>query len=176
LEAAVLLERKAQKREFGKLLTRVEALEAAAAKEKKARTDLETTTKEKLDSLETRDPPEQATLVATSVKAMILKDEEFLQRVRADANVQPTQNNNQSEQVITPATFVEAVSAACSSLTRPQYGMDFGGHGGVYVPSGTYQQLLQGQQQQQPARSTRNRGLLSPSQAFHPLYFDLNPQ
>jgi hypothetical protein len=39
LEAAVLLERKAQKREFGKLLTRVEALEAAAAKEKKARTN-----------------------------------------------------------------------------------------------------------------------------------------
>jgi hypothetical protein len=77
LEAAVLLARKAHKREFGKLLTRVEALEAAAAKEKKARTDLETTTKEKLDSLETRDPPEQATLVATSVKAMILKDETF---------------------------------------------------------------------------------------------------
>ena len=96
----MLLERKAQKREFGKLLTRVEALEAAAAKEKKARTDLETTTKEKLDSLENRDTPEQATLVATSVKAMILKDEEFLQRVRADENVQPKQNNGQSEKVI----------------------------------------------------------------------------
>ena len=96
----MLLERKAQKREFGKLLTRVEALEAAAAKEKKARTNWETTTKEKLDSLETRDPSEQATLVATSVKAMILKDEEFLQRVRADENVQPKQNNGQSEKVI----------------------------------------------------------------------------
>jgi hypothetical protein len=72
-------------------------------------------------------------------------------KLRADENVQPKQNNSQSEKVITPATFVEAVSAACSSLTRPQYGMDFGGHGGVYVPSGIYQQLLQGQQQQQPA-------------------------
>jgi hypothetical protein len=176
LEAAVLLERKAQKREFGKLLTRVEALEAAAAKEKKARTDLETTTKEKLDSLETRDPPEQATLVATSVKAMILKDEEFLQRVRADENVQPKQNNGQSEKVI-----IQLLSSKQFQLRVPAHpsairdGLWRAGGGGN-VPSGTYQQLLQGQQQQQPARSTRNRGLLSPSQAFHPLYFDLNPQ
>jgi hypothetical protein len=65
LEATLRFEWKGQRREFTKLATRVEAIEAAATNEKKARTSWQTTTKEKLDSLETRDPSELATLVAT---------------------------------------------------------------------------------------------------------------